>query len=126
MNKSKFTLPGLLVFLLVLACTAAGAQTIVAPGADPAAYKNQTVVIEAALSREISAHMMMAPPDRPAVNYIVFGQRQLVAYSRAEINCKDRVRLTGRFFEVRGSGDPRTKGGGYHAWHFIVDDARCL
>jgi hypothetical protein len=126
MHKLNFLLPGLFALPLALACTSASAQTVVAPGADPAAYKNQTVVIEVSISREISAHMTVAPPDRRVVSYISFGQRQMVAYSRAEIDCKDRVRLTGQFFEVRGSGDPRSKGGGYHAWHFIVDESRCL
>lgn len=120
--------PVVAVAFLAAFCAAPGpaGSAPLPPDTNPADHAGKTVTIEAVNTRLVSAHVMEPPLDRQAVNYLDFGRRQIVAYSREPLPCDGRVRLTGHFFEVRGRGGPRTKSGGYRAWHFVVDEHWCL
>lgn len=118
------------ISLFAVACASGGAgggEPVLAPGTHPADYAGQRVSIEGVISHAISAHPMSPPLHLQAVNYVEFGSRQIVVYTRAPIECKGRVRLTGTFSEVRARiGPSRSRGGGYRGWHFAAEEHRCL
>jgi hypothetical protein len=89
-------------------------------------YTGKTITVTGRISDTPWQHIIGYEPDHPFSYYFDVGDMQTVIYSESEIQCRSRLRVTGKVIEVGTKSKKPGSDTDYKEYQILVENKVCI